>query len=199
MAQQIEEAYQAIKPWEPSYHDELSAAIQVGAAAYEKLKHPLGASDAAVFFDDAHSARIIYNSFTNRVSVALFGTLRGNRTISPYPAAPLVYRGYDEAIRRASAPSRPVSTSPTRPSSVPPEFGEIPSGRKSSDSNPAGRHGHTMSLEKNAGKNASLNANTGKLATESKVGEGGPQEVTDLILVVHGIGQGVRILPCGFP
>jgi len=91
LASQLEEGYQSIKPWKPSYQEELSAALQVGPAAYEKLKYPL--ADGAVFFDDAGSARLIYSSFANRVSSAIFSTFRGGKSNSPYPGAPLVYRG----------------------------------------------------------------------------------------------------------
>jgi hypothetical protein len=91
LARQLEDAYQSIKPWKSSYQEEVLAALQVGPAAYEKLKCPL--ADGSVFFDDAASARLIYNSFTNRVSSAFFSTLRGGKSTSPYPAAPLVYRG----------------------------------------------------------------------------------------------------------
>jgi hypothetical protein len=91
LARQLEEAYQSIKPWKPSYQEEVLAALQVGPAAYEKLKSPL--VDGSVFFDDAGSARLVYNSFTNRVSSAFFSTLRGGKSNSPYPVAPLVCRG----------------------------------------------------------------------------------------------------------
>jgi beta-xylosidase len=63
----------------------------VGPAAYEKLKYPL--VDGSVFFDDAGSGRLVYNYFSTRVSSAFFSTIRGGKSYSPYPAAPLVYRG----------------------------------------------------------------------------------------------------------
>lgn len=186
LAQQLEEAYQAIKPWKESYQDELQAALQVGPAAYEKLKHPLADVDGSVFFDDASAARLIYNSFTNRVSSALFSTLRSNRTNSPYPAAPLVFRGYDEAIKRSSAPSRATSVSPSRPASAPPDAEQL-SRRKSMDPKIVKKVTERISIEKEFYTEESHIPASG----DAKVGEGSSQEVTDLILVVHGIGQGV--------
>jgi hypothetical protein len=189
LSHQLEEAFQTIKPWKESYQDEILAAMQVGPAAHEKLKLPLGDTEGSVFFDDAGSARLIYNSFTNRVSSALFSTLRTNRTNSLYPTAPLVYRGYDEAVRRSSAPSRPTSISPPRPATAVSGSSpsDRPSRRKSMDAKLAQKVAERTSQE-----NQSSNAEPDITAEDAKVGEGRSQDVTDLILVVHGIGQGVR-------
>jgi hypothetical protein len=189
LSYQLEEAFQTIKPWKESYQDEILAAMHVGAAAYEKLKLPLADTEGSVFFDDASSARLIYNSFTNRVSSALFSTLRTNRTNSLYPTAPLVYRGYDEAVQRSSAPSRPTSTSPPRPATAVSGSSaeDRLSRRKSMDAKLAQKVAERTLQES---QSSSTEPNT--TAADAKVGEGRSQDVTDLILVVHGIGQGVR-------
>lgn len=75
-----------------SYGDELAAALQAGASAYERLKHPLEEGESSVFFDDPGSARILYHNLASRVSSAFFSSLRTGKQTSPYSAAPLVYR-----------------------------------------------------------------------------------------------------------
>ncbi|KIM30120.1 hypothetical protein M408DRAFT_328513 [Serendipita vermifera MAFF 305830] len=202
LAQQLEDAYQTIKPWKPSYQEEVSAALQVGPAAYEKLKYPL--AEGAAFFDDAGSARLISNSFANRVSSAFFSTLRGGKHNSPYPASPLVYRGYDEAVRRANVPSRPASASPSRASSLPPNSSETDKRirRKSLDARTASRFSHERGRKSTQGvnlgvpganqePNESENLNENHPYEDAKVGEGPSEDVSDLIFVVHGIGQGL--------
>lgn len=196
LAQQLEDAYQSIKPWKPSYQEEVLATLQVGPAAYEKLKCPL--PDGSVFFDDASSARLISNSFTNRMSSAFFSTLRGGKQISPYPASPLVYRGYDEAVRRANVPSRPVSASPSRASSVPAGSSESEqrTRRKSLDAKTAAKfsqeRGRRVTQGVTLGDTISQDQfEETRPSDNAKVGEGPSEDVSDLIFVVHGIGQGV--------
>jgi hypothetical protein len=180
--------------------------LQVGPAAYEKLKHPLNGQEGAIFFDDASTARLVYNSFANRVSLALFGTLRGNRTNSPYPSAPMVLRGYDEALRRTAPPSRPVSVSPSRPGSAQSDFAikDKISRRKSLEAKigetiatePGRRSTDFPVTDQGDGSKAeerNIQAQDESISPpDAKVGEGSSHNVTDLILVVHGIGQGVR-------
>ncbi|PVF99520.1 hypothetical protein CPB86DRAFT_825001 [Serendipita vermifera] len=205
LERQLEEAYRTIKPWKASYQEEVLAALQVGPAAYEKLKYPLNGQEGAIFFDDASTARLVYNSFANRVSSALFGTLRGSRTNSPYPSAPILYRGYDEATRRTAPLSRPVSVSPSRPLSAHSELSpkEKAERRKSLDAKTVntiaterGRRSTEFPVtDQGDGTNAEEQNGRAKQeafsAPDAKVGEGSSHDVTDLILVVHGIGQGL--------
>ncbi|KAG8808008.1 hypothetical protein FRC17_004176 [Serendipita sp. 399] len=194
LASELEKAYQTIKPWEPSYEEEVAAAIQAGSVAYEKLKVPLAHSSdgGSVFFDDAGSARILYSSLSTRVSSAIFATIRGSRSNSPYPGAPVAYRGYDEAVLRANVPSRPSSVSPTRTSGNASDIlDDKRSRRKSMDVR------NTAKAEDKRGRRSTdqpretLNDIDTTAGYDSKVGEGNSQDVTDLILVVHGIGQGL--------
>ncbi|CCA71004.1 related to phosphatidic acid-preferring phospholipase A1 [Serendipita indica DSM 11827] len=187
LASDLEDAYHTIRPWELSYQEEVTAALQAGAVAYEKLKHPLKHSDGAVFFDDAFTARLIYNSFANKLSSAIFATIRGSKSNSPYPSAPVVYRGYDEAVRRANVPSRPASVSPSRSSTtqLDTSAADRVSRRKSMDVKAASSEARgRKSLDQR-------NSRTGTPLPDAKVGEGWSEDVTDLILVVHGIGQGL--------
>ncbi|CAG8648568.1 5246_t:CDS:2, partial [Acaulospora colombiana] len=195
LERQLEEAYRTIKPWKASYQEEVLAALQVGPAAYEKLKHPLNGQEGAIFFDDASTARLVYNSFANRVSSVLFGTLRGSRTNSPYPSASMIHRGYDEALRRTAPPSRPVSISPSRPASAHSELSpkEKTERRKSWDAKTVntiaterGRRSTDFPAPDQDGTKAEDQNSRAKEEAfsppDAKVGEGSSHDVTDLIL-----------------
>ncbi|KAG8813486.1 hypothetical protein FRC17_001553 [Serendipita sp. 399] len=191
LASELEKAYQTIKPWEPSYEEEVAAAIQAGSVAYEKLKVPLAhpSDGGSVFFDDAGSARILYSSLSTRVSSAIFATIRGSRSSSPYPGAPVAYRGYDEAVLRANVPSRPSSVSPTRaPGNA---LDDKRSRRKSMDARSVAKAEDKRGRRSTDQPRETLNDIDTTAGYDSKVGEGNSQDVTDLILVVHGIGQGL--------
>lgn len=220
-----------------SYEDELRTAAEIGASAYEKLRYPLPSSDASVFFDDASQARIISSS---RWYSTVFSAFRPTSTgQSPYASAPVVYRAYDEAVRRSlPSPKRPGTPSastaaasastPSSPASKPsailgpapatatptPRLGQEHKFR------PHSLDGKLVDLKKHMHKrdNSISNNNnaTGPVADREEatiesrllaeaegggeqsgpsgpnVGEGPSQSVTDLILIIHGIGQGVR-------
>lgn len=61
LAEELERAYQEIKPWQPSYKDELATAVATGKGAEEKLRHNLPSrfgSGLGVVFDDGESGRL---------------------------------------------------------------------------------------------------------------------------------------------
>lgn len=187
-----------IKPWEASYQEELAVALQVGPAAYEKLKYNIENSDVSIFFDDAESARLVYNSFANRFSSAFLSSIRGAKSISPYSSSPIVYRGYDEAKQRSKAPSRPVSNVPSRSDSPAHVDMEKQERRKSLGAktmedaveqweNDALSQGYKSEPEESSKRKR----NAPDTNAKARVGEGKLDDVTDLILVVHGIGYGV--------
>jgi hypothetical protein len=119
----------------------------------------------------------------------------------------MVLRGYDEALRRTAPPSRPVSVSPSRPGSAQSDFAvkDKFSRRKSLEA----KIGETIATERGRrstefpvtdhGDGSKAEQRTTRAQDEdiptpdAKVGEGSSHDVTDLILVVHGIGQGVCI------
>lgn len=59
--QRVISNFSEIEPWQPSYKDELAAAISLGAAAEEKLRFnlPPKFGQLAVIFEDAEKARLI--------------------------------------------------------------------------------------------------------------------------------------------
>jgi hypothetical protein len=51
-----------IKPWQPSYKDELATAVSIGASAEDKLKYNLPArfgQGLGIMFDDGEKGRLI--------------------------------------------------------------------------------------------------------------------------------------------
>lgn len=226
-----------------SYEDELRTAAEIGASAYEKLRYPLPSSDASVFFDDASQARIIFKSLGSRFSSVVLSAFQFRPTStgpSPYPSAPVVYRGYDAALQRsllspkrpgtpgaassttsASTPSSPASKpsalpgpAPNPGSAGPPTAASTPRPGQDSKFRPQSLDGKLVDLKKHMQKKTNRNGTNatapfadGEEATIErlllsegeqhgrsgpKVGEGPSQDVTDLILIIHGIGQGVR-------
>ena len=231
-----------------SYQDELRTAAEIGPPAYEKLRYPLPSADALVFFDDAAQARIISNSLASRLSSVVFSPFlfrSSSTTYSPYASAPIVYRGYDEAVQRSLAPpkrpgtpgvttsastpaspaSRPTQLLGPAPATPPPKpaqeqrlrpqsfdgkLADLKTHMQKAGNNKSTTTGPFADREEEAIVNigAQLSMVEGEErpgpssapALGSKVDEGPPQDVTDLILIIHGIGQGVRVIsyhnPC---
>jgi hypothetical protein len=169
--------------------------LQVGPAAYEKLKHNIPDSDVSIFFDDADSARLVHNSFANRFSTAFFSSIRGGKSGSPYSSSSIVYRGYDEAVKRSKAPSRPVSNDHSRAATPAQSDVETHERRKSLGSKVAEKFESEMDADLGQGYKSEPEGPKKRRAktpdAKAKVGEGNLDDVTDLILVVHGIGYGV--------
>ena len=261
----------AIKPWKvrypstpdtnltkvfskSSYEDELRTAAEIGSSAYEKLRYPLPSSDASVFFDDASQARIISSSLGSRFSSVVFSAFQFRSVStntgtgpSPYPSAPVVYRGYDAALQRTLPPPKRPGTpgaaastisasTPSSPASRPSELlgpatatatataTSTPIRRPAQEHKfrPQSLDGKLVDLKKHMQKRANGNRSNltvpfvepeegtieRQLLAEAegeqhdrlgpKVGEGPSQDVTDLILIIHGIGQGVcaMLLEC---
>ena len=62
IAEKLEQAYQKIQPWQPSYQAKLAAAVAAGPGGEERLKYTLPASlgdGLDVIFDDRETGRII--------------------------------------------------------------------------------------------------------------------------------------------
>ncbi|KAF9516435.1 hypothetical protein BS47DRAFT_662714 [Hydnum rufescens UP504] len=164
IAEKIEEAYIAIKPWQASYDDELKAAKDFGPEAQEKLKYHLEGTNFSVIFDDAHSVHLIPLSYVPRRLTSFF-TVRSN--VNPQTGATIAYRGYDQAATRAVS-KHDVKNAPP---------------------NMLGLEGiNTPSTALNDGSSGRHLADNGATSdASSDIAE----EVTDLILIVHGIGQGL--------
>lgn len=62
LAEELEKAFQQIKPWESSYREDYTAAMVLGAAGEEKLKFSLPerfGPGLAVIFEDESKCRVM--------------------------------------------------------------------------------------------------------------------------------------------
>ncbi|KZO92672.1 hypothetical protein CALVIDRAFT_504021 [Calocera viscosa TUFC12733] len=149
LAEDLEEAYQNIKPYLPSYAAELKTSISLGSEAQAKLRCRLRSGHVVMF----------QTSIMAYIYPALARTFPAITTMfSTPPGTSIVHRGYD-AAKRASASS----------------------------------HSRTSSRPKSGTVEDQAAMETFGQAVPEAGGEEneGSEKVTDLILIVHGIGQGL--------
>ncbi|TDL17868.1 hypothetical protein BD410DRAFT_753898 [Rickenella mellea] len=190
LANKLEEAYKKVKPWEPSYEVELAQAfdlgLELGIEALDKLKQPLDSS-SSILFEDGKIARIITNSLTARFFASLLPSPVSSRSgPSPntfYPGSTVVYRGYDAALSAKTPVQTPTTTDPSAKSETP------GSGATADDVL------LTPGQEEKDVKEADEKNTRGRKKERAKpfppVGSDVHEEVTDLVLIIHGIGQGL--------
>ncbi|RXK37136.1 hypothetical protein M231_05587 [Tremella mesenterica] len=202
LGEEIERGYLEIKPWLPSYKDELAAATALGPAAEEKLKYALPirfGPGLGVIFEDGEKGRLLSSGALNYLSRAFWSTLRTK------PSGTYVYRGYKAAkmakddkssiSRRGSNASVRSQEKSSRPASViddklQPEIGK------------GNRTGRTDAPERSSQDD---DEKKGQSSTDSAVSDAktamreerepivdaddNDTPCTDLCLVIHGIGQ----------
>ncbi|KAL5520107.1 hypothetical protein ACEPAG_1767 [Sanghuangporus baumii] len=183
LAKQLEELYSVVKPWLPAYELELSTAFEQGFEAHAKLKQPLD-DVRSVVFEDSSKAYIVQN--TSRRYFSFFPTSSAKpSTPSFYPGSIMVYRGYEAAVAASSSVNRPRSSS-------------LPSKRKV-DIEESGYQSDGVSaspVEENREVKFVDNTdkrwkNSQRRKSSTPVGNEDPEDsVTDLVLIIHGIGQG---------
>jgi hypothetical protein len=116
VAEKVEEAFKQIGSWHPSYGEELSSAVLLGAEAESKLKVDLN-EELDIIFQGPNSARIYSKGVTSRLSKSVLTTIlsRGHT----HAGGQLALRGWDavkayEEVHlkvgnsRESRPSSPV-------------------------------------------------------------------------------------------
>ncbi|KAL5501511.1 hypothetical protein ACEPAH_8771 [Sanghuangporus vaninii] len=184
LAKQLEELYSIVKPWLPTYELELSTAFEQGFEAHAKLKQPLD-NVRSVVFEGSSKAYIVQN--TSRRYFSFFPTSSAKpSTPAFYPGSIMVYRGYEAAVAALSPVNRPRSAS-------------LPSKRKV-DTEESGYQSDGVSVspaEENREVKFVDNAdkrwnNSQRRKSSTRVGnEDAEDSVTDLVLIIHGIGQGL--------
>ncbi|KAG9113863.1 hypothetical protein FRC07_007721, partial [Ceratobasidium sp. 392] len=216
LSRELEEAYHTVKPYLPSYPDEVQAALTAGTLeAQDKLKLVLSKSNHSAVFQDACTARVFQG--TTPPSTGLFRYLFGGAGGAGelFPGATVVYRGVENATvaasrnpngtdkekdkgkeevgRRMSVTSLEESTakrqkldvsadaSRTRRPGVHPDISR-PESRASTKSEGGVPKGLKSPMA--AGKKMKT------LEVENVVPRSEDTVVTDLVLVIHGIGQG---------
>ncbi|KAG8786311.1 hypothetical protein FRC12_016730 [Ceratobasidium sp. 428] len=219
LSRELEEAYHTVHPWYSSYPDEVQAALTIGTLeAQDKLKTRLPKSDHSVVFQDACTARVFEG--TTPPSTGIFRFLFGGaRSGELFPGATVVYRGVENAAaagalkasgetkgkengagsgdgRRMSVTSLEESTakrqkldvsadaSRTRRSGVHPDISRPDSRASSTKSEGATPKGFMRPVSGGRKKT------TLEVEVENVLPRSEDTVVTDLVLVIHGIGQG---------
>ncbi|CAE6504476.1 unnamed protein product [Rhizoctonia solani] len=201
LSRELEEAYHHVRPYLPSYPDEVQTALSIGTLeAQDKLKVVLRNSNHSAVFQDAQSARIFQG--TTPPSAGLFSWGMGRGRGGLFPGATLVWRGIEAAAeassgkekqkaptvgRRLSFSSLEESANKRQKLEVAPDASRVrrpgvhPSQSEDGVARP-GSPGSTKS-EGDQPKNV-IEVENLPLQDEDAV-------VTDLFLIVHGIGQGL--------
>ncbi|BEI91743.1 uncharacterized protein CcaverHIS019_0405630 [Cutaneotrichosporon cavernicola] len=198
LAIELEKAYQKVKPWQPAYKEELYAARILASNGDEKLKYELPnrfGEGIGIVFEDAVRGRLVTSGALNVLSRAIwlsFGEATGS----------YVYRGYT-AAEAAQAPVPMAALAPVEEDSGPPEA-IAKSLAKSGHSTPD-REDVDSATDKN--KNDKWPKSAGEFFARAKKeietrqksieeqnvpvtrSHNDDEPCTDLVLVIHGIGQ----------
>ncbi|KAE8233851.1 hypothetical protein CF326_g1114 [Tilletia indica] len=98
LAEELENYYQELQPWLPSYADELKSAVTIGADAEDKLKRPLKGMNGYVIMLGPHVARIYTQDFTARLAKSVLTAWSGEHS-----GGQLVIRGFEVAKKSLQA------------------------------------------------------------------------------------------------
>ncbi|KAF8755259.1 DDHD protein [Rhizoctonia solani] len=183
-----------IKPYLPSYPDEVQAALSAGTLeAQDKLKTVLQKSNHSAVFQDARSARIFQGTTPPSGSFQLGNGQRARRAV---PGATVVWRGIEAAEEVTAAVTATGAggkdkDKPSRPRSKRQKLEVAP------DASRIRRPGvHPRQSEDGITRSESPASTKSEGDRPKKVleVEPVPQDedtvVTDLFLIIHGIGQG---------
>ncbi|KAG9077843.1 hypothetical protein FS749_010212, partial [Ceratobasidium sp. UAMH 11750] len=206
LSRELEEAYHAVKPYLPSYPDEVQAALSIGTLeAQDKLKLALPKSDHSAVFQDACTARVFQG--TTPPSPGLFKYLfgAGGNGGELFPGATVVYRGVENAVAAGNGSSEGTKSREGRRMSVS-SLQETNAKRQKLDvaidasrirrpgvHSPESRPESRASTQSEGGAPKGLKHTPKKTKTleiEEVVPRSEDTVVTDLVLVIHGIGQG---------
>lgn len=161
LAAALERGYHEVKPWTQAYEAELMSAMEIGESAETKLKYNVEGDihGQYIIYRDKKSAWIGSRTIGSRLVKSLYGSIGKSRKDSFIE----VYRGYDFGKAHPKRRTRDRSPNPSSRTNTSPESPQSPEKLKDMQ---------------------------GDLATdEEQDGIPRPIEVTDLILVIHGIGQ----------
>ncbi|CAE6351628.1 unnamed protein product [Rhizoctonia solani] len=200
LSRELEEAYHQIKPYLPSYPDEVQAALSAGTLeAQDKLKTVLNKSNHSAVFQDALSARIFQG--TTPPSAGLFSWGMGRGRGGLFPGATVVWRGIEaaeEATGGKEKPNRPtiegrrLSFSSLEESANKRQKLEV--ALDASRTRRPGVHPRPSESVNSRPETPESTKSEGDRPTRVIDVETIPQDddtvVTDLFLIIHGIGQG---------
>ncbi|KAI9618411.1 hypothetical protein KEM48_006735 [Puccinia striiformis f. sp. tritici PST-130] len=164
----LEAAYDQIKPWDLSYEDELRSALKIGTEAEDKLKVHLKEFDHDVIFDTATQGRLYSTAVSSRISKTIltnFFTSLSKKTAG-YSGGTVVIRGWDQVQSWSGLEesvehlASPLQQSPSSSSSGEDLIAKTPTG---------------------------INTTADMIQEEDL--ENPNAQVSELVLVIHGIGQ----------
>ncbi|KAG8740423.1 hypothetical protein FRC10_004346 [Ceratobasidium sp. 414] len=204
LSRELEQAYHTVKPYLPSYPDEVKAALSIGTIeAQDKLKLSLPTSDHSAVFQDACTARVFQGTTPPSAGLFryIFGAGNGGEL---FPGATAVYRGLENAVaagngtsegtksqdgRRMSVSSLQETSDKRQKLNVAPGVSRI---RRPGVQPPESRPESRASVKSEGGVPKELKSALTKktLEIEEVVPRSEDTIVTDLVLVIHGIGQG---------
>ncbi|CAE6382343.1 unnamed protein product [Rhizoctonia solani] len=201
LSRELEEAYHQVKPYLPSYPDEVQTALSIGTLeAQDKLKIVLRKSNHSAVFQDARSARIFQG--TTPPSVGLFSWGMGRGRGGLFPGATLVWRGIEAATeantgnnkqprprvegRRLSISSLEEAANKRQKLEVAPDASRTrrPGVHPTQSEDGIARPGSPGSTKSEGDQPKQV------LEVESVPTPNEDAVVTDLFLIIHGIGQG---------
>ncbi|KAH9464167.1 hypothetical protein Pst134EB_003702 [Puccinia striiformis f. sp. tritici] len=168
LADALEAAYDQIKPWDLSYEDELRSALKIGTEAEDKLKVHLKEFDHDVIFDTATQGRLYSTAVSSRISKTIltnFFTSLSKKTAG-YSGGTVVIRGWDQVQSWSGLEesvehlASPLQQSPSSSSSGEDLIAKTPTG---------------------------INTTADMIQEEDL--ENPNAQVSELVLVIHGIGQ----------
>ncbi|KAH7099022.1 DDHD domain-containing protein [Auriculariales sp. MPI-PUGE-AT-0066] len=188
----LEKAYRKSKPWLAAYAEELRAVLTAGVEAHEKLKVPLESEEEnlSVVFQDSGSGRIISDNLAFRVQQSLYSSFMSN-TARPiaFPGATPVYRGYDVAAK-ATGTAATVSSKPSSGTATPTHGRSASLGPKDDVKSTSKSHTRKGSkLAQNDEERELVHTDVPSKTGEEKEGDA----ITDLVFIVHGIGQNLAV------
>ncbi|CAE7090882.1 unnamed protein product [Rhizoctonia solani] len=200
LSRELEEAYHQVKPYLPSYPDEVQTALSIGTLeAQDKLKIVLRKSNHSAVFQDTRSARIFQG--TTPPSAGLFSWGMGRGRGGLFPGATLVWRGVEAAAEFSAGKEKEKHKGPGRRLSIS-SLEDMANKRQklevAPDASRVRRPGvHPTKSEDGVARPGSPGSTKSEGDQPKQVFEvdnvPAPNEdavVTDLFLIIHGIGQG---------
>lgn len=165
LADALEAAYDQIKPWDLSYEDELRSALKIGTEAEDKLKVHLKEFDHDVIFQTATQGRLYSTAVSSRISKTIltnFFTSISKKTAG-YSGGTVVIRGWDQV--------------------------QSWSGLESQESLADQRETSSENTDQVVETSGATGFNTTADMIQEEDLENPNAEVSELVLVIHGIGQ----------
>jgi hypothetical protein len=206
VANQLEIGYRELRPWSQTWNDELNSAIEVGAAGEEKISHPLWPKDEdrklatqySLSTDPYCAARCFYGEASAECTLdpdnASIKRSDETAVIKRYSNSHIIYKDASNAfiLKPTLQPSAYHGRKPLQKIKKGTSVGiQVVRGfdwEKWEKLHPSKKTSATTKVEKNAPVAGDANSSKGNVCSACKLQEGRKQ-VTDLVLVIHGIGQ----------